>query len=139
MRLDGDGQRELVDEVDRRARHDGSAAQVLQAEHSVGPPELLHAVSHQNDSRQLGERLDHVEVTQRAHFKESHAVLLGVRPRLLCGDLALERQVQPVPDQDPRHTRGMLIDLPDPPVDSIKGPPVSDVIDQQDALSTTRI
>lgn len=31
--LDGDGQRQLVDEVDRRARHDGSAAQVLQAEH----------------------------------------------------------------------------------------------------------
>lgn len=31
--LDGDGQRQLVDEVDRRARHDGSAAEVLQAEH----------------------------------------------------------------------------------------------------------
>lgn len=31
--LDGDGQRQLVDEVDRRARHNGSAAQVLQAEH----------------------------------------------------------------------------------------------------------
>ena len=33
VRFDGDGQWELVDEVDRRARHDGSAAEVLQAEH----------------------------------------------------------------------------------------------------------
>lgn len=31
--LDGDGQRQLVDEVDRRARHNGSTAEVLQAEH----------------------------------------------------------------------------------------------------------
>lgn len=30
--LDGDGEWELVDEMDRRARHDGPAAQVLQAE-----------------------------------------------------------------------------------------------------------
>lgn len=30
--LDCDGQRELIDEVDRRAGHDGSAAEVLQAE-----------------------------------------------------------------------------------------------------------
>lgn len=32
MGLDCDGQRELIDEVDRRARHNGSAAEVLQAE-----------------------------------------------------------------------------------------------------------
>lgn len=32
VRLDGDGQRELVDEVDRRTRHDGSAAEILEAE-----------------------------------------------------------------------------------------------------------
>lgn len=34
--LDGHGQRQLVDEVHRRARHDGPAAQVLQAEHCGG-------------------------------------------------------------------------------------------------------
>lgn len=34
--LDGDGQRQLVDEVDRRARHNGSTAEVLQAEHCRG-------------------------------------------------------------------------------------------------------
>ena len=31
--LDGHRQRQLVDEVDRSAGHDGTAAQVLQAEH----------------------------------------------------------------------------------------------------------
>lgn len=36
VRLDGDGQRQLVDEVHRRARHDGSAAEVLQAEDCGG-------------------------------------------------------------------------------------------------------
>lgn len=34
--LDGHGQRQLVDEVHRRARHDGPAAQVLQAEDCGG-------------------------------------------------------------------------------------------------------
>ena len=33
MALDGDGQRELVDEVHRGARNDGPAAEVLQTEH----------------------------------------------------------------------------------------------------------
>lgn len=41
--LDGDGQRQLVDEVDRRAGHDGSAAEVLQAEHCRGGQDDLHA------------------------------------------------------------------------------------------------
>lgn len=40
VRLDGDGQRQLVDEVDRRARHDGSAAEVLQAEDCGGKRHL---------------------------------------------------------------------------------------------------
>lgn len=40
VRLDGDWQRELVNEVDRRARHDGSAAEVLQAEHCRGREEV---------------------------------------------------------------------------------------------------
>lgn len=31
--LDGDGERQLVDQVHRRARHNGATAQVLQAEH----------------------------------------------------------------------------------------------------------
>lgn len=60
---------------------------------SVGPPELLHAVPHEDDARQLREGLDDVEVAQGAHFKEGHAVLLGVRSRLLRGNLPLECQM----------------------------------------------
>lgn len=75
---------------------------------SVGPPELLHAVPHQHDARQLGERLDDVEVAQRTHLEERHPVLLGVGSRLLGGDLPLEGQVQTVAHEDPRHTRSML-------------------------------
>ena len=75
---------------------------------SVGPPELLHAVPHQHDARQLRKRLDDVEVAQGADFEEGHAVLLGVRPRLLGGNLALEGQVEAVTYEDPRHARGML-------------------------------
>lgn len=75
---------------------------------SVGPPELLHAVPHQDDARQLRERLDDVEVAEGADLEEGHAVLLGVGPGLLCGDLALEGQVEAVAHQDPGHARSML-------------------------------
>lgn len=75
---------------------------------SVGPPELLHAVPHQDDARQLRERLDDVEVAQRAHLEERHAVLLGVGPGLLGGNLTFEGQVQAVAHQDPRHARSVL-------------------------------
>lgn len=75
---------------------------------SVWSPELLHAVPHENDARQFGEGLDDVEVAQGAHLKEGHAVLLGVRPCLLGGNLSFEGQVQTVAHQDSRHTWGML-------------------------------
>lgn len=75
---------------------------------SVGSPDLLHAVPHEDDARQLREGLDDVEVAQGAHLKEGHAVLLGVGARLLRRHLPLEGQVQPVPHQDPRDTWGML-------------------------------
>lgn len=75
---------------------------------SVGPPELLHAVPHQDDARQLRERLDDVEVAQGTHLEEGHAVLLGVGSRLLGGHLAFEGQVQAVADEDSRHARSML-------------------------------
>lgn len=47
------GERQLVNEVNWRTRDDGPAAQVLQAQHSVGPPEALHAVPHEGDAREL--------------------------------------------------------------------------------------
>lgn len=75
---------------------------------SVGPPELLHAVPHQDDARQLREGLDDVEVAQGAHFEKRHAVLLGVRPRLLGGDLPFESQMESVAYKDPRNAWGML-------------------------------
>ena len=75
---------------------------------SVGLPELLHAVPHEHDARQLRERLDDVEVAQGADLEEGHAVLLGIRPRLLRGHLPLERQVETVAHQDAGNARGML-------------------------------
>ena len=68
---------------------------------SVGLPELLHAVPHEDDPGQLGERLNDVEVAQRADLEEGHAVLLGVGAGLLRGHLPLKGQVEPVPHQDP--------------------------------------
>lgn len=75
---------------------------------SVGPPELLHAMPHQDDARQLRERLDDVEVAQGTHLEERHAVLLGVGSRLLGGNLTFEGQVQAVAHEDSRHARSML-------------------------------
>lgn len=139
VRLYGHGQRQFVDEVNRSAGDDRPTAQVLKTEHSVGPPELLHAVPHEDDAGQLRERLDDVEVAERTDLEERHAVLLGVRARLLRGNLPLKGQVQTVPHQDPRDSRGMLVYLSDPSVDSVKRPAVCDVVDQQNALSSTRV
>lgn len=75
---------------------------------SVGPPNLLHAMPHEHDAGQLGEGLDDIEVAQRADLKEGHAILLCVGARLLCWNLPLEGQVQPVPNQDPGDPRRML-------------------------------
>lgn len=75
---------------------------------SVGSPDLLHAVAHEDDAGQLREGLDDIEVAQGAHLEEGHAVLLGVGACLLRWHLPLEGQVQPVPHQDPRDTWGVL-------------------------------
>lgn len=63
---------------------------------------------HQDDARQLRKRLDDVEVAQRAHLEEGHAVLLGVGPRLLGGNLPFEGQMQAVAHEDSRYTWSML-------------------------------
>lgn len=75
---------------------------------SVGSPDLLHAVPHEDDTGQLCEGLYDVEVAQWADLKERHAVLLGVRPCLLCRHLPFEGQVKSVSHQDPGHPWGML-------------------------------
>lgn len=75
---------------------------------SVRPPDLLHAVPHEHDAGQLSEGLNDVEVAQWADFEEGHAVLLCVGACLLCRDLPLEGQVQPVPNQDPGDPWRML-------------------------------
>lgn len=74
----------------------------------VGSPQSLHAVSHQDDSSEFGERLSDVEVTQRAHLEEGDAQLLGVHLSLLRGHLTLVGQVETVPNEDLRHSWGML-------------------------------
>lgn len=63
---------------------------------------------HEDDTGQLSEGLNDVEVAQGADFKEGHAVLLCVGSGLLCWDLPLEGQVQPVPNQDTGNTRCVL-------------------------------
>ncbi len=63
----------------------------------VGPPQSLHAVSHQYDAGELCERLGDVEVTQRADLKERDTQLLCVHLRLLRGHLTLVGQVETVP------------------------------------------
>lgn len=75
---------------------------------SIGPPDLLHAMSHKHNTGELSEGLNDVEVAQGADFKEGHAVLLCVGSGLLRWDLPLEGQVQPVSNQDPGNTRCML-------------------------------
>lgn len=50
--FDGGGPRELVKVVRRDAGGGGLAAEVLRAEHSVGPPALLHVVR-ERDAGQL--------------------------------------------------------------------------------------
>lgn len=74
----------------------------------VGPPQTLHAMSHQDDSGEFGERLSDVEVTEWADLKEGDAQLLCIHLRLLRGHLTLVGQVETVPHQDLRHTWGML-------------------------------
>lgn len=100
-----------------RASHPGSPTPPLQPLQlltqstlltSVGSPDLLHAVPHEDDTGELREGLYDVEVAQGADLKKRHAVLLRVGPGLLCGHLPLEGEVKPVPHQDPGDTRGML-------------------------------
>ena len=74
----------------------------------VGTPGARHAVALKRDSRELGHRLDDVEVAERADFEEGHVVLLGERFRRGLAHLAVERQVQAVADQDLRNARCML-------------------------------
>lgn len=123
----------------RSTGDNGTAAEVLQAENSIGPPDLLHAMPHEHNAGELSEGLNDVEVAQRADFKEGHAVLLCVGSGLLRWDLPLEGEVQPVSNQDPGNTRCMLINLLDPPVNAIKGPTVGDVVHQKDSLRTPRV
>lgn len=75
---------------------------------SVGSPDLLHAVPHEDDTGQLREGLYDVEVAEGADLKKRHAVLLRVSPGLLRRHLPLEGEVKPVSHQDPRDTGGML-------------------------------
>ena len=77
---------------------------------SVGPPEFLHSVPHQHNTREFCEGLNDVEVAQRTDLKERHAVLFCVSPCLLGRNLALESKMKPVAHQDPGHTWGMLME-----------------------------
>lgn len=77
---------------------------------SVGPPEFLHPMPHQNDARELCEGFNDIEVAQGADLKESHAVFFRISPCLLRWHLPLESQVKPVAHQDPGNTWGMLME-----------------------------
>lgn len=139
VRLESQREGELINQVDGGAGDDGATAEILKTQHFVGSPQSLHAVSHQDDASELSERLGDVEVTQRADLEEGDAQLLRVHLRLLRGHLTLVGQVETVPNQDFGHPRGMLVYLFDPPVDSIKGPAVGDVVHQYDALCSSGV
>lgn len=139
VRLESQREGELIHQVDRSAGDDGATAEILKTQHFVGPPQSLHAVSHQDDASELGERLGDVEVAQRADLEEGDAQLLRVHLRLLRGHLTLVRQVEAVPNQDLGHPRGMLIYLFDPSVDAIKGPAVGDVVHENNSLCSPGI
>lgn len=92
---------------------------------------------HEDYSRQFCEGLCHIEIAQWADLKKGHTILLGIGPSLFSGHLPLEGQVQPISHQDTRDSWSMLIYLFDPSVNPIKGPPVGDVINEEDALSSS--
>lgn len=65
-------------------------------------------MSHQHDAREFREGLNDVEVAQWADLEESHTVLLGVSPSLLCRNLTLESEMEPISHQNPGHAWSML-------------------------------
>lgn len=62
----------------------------------------------QRHSRQLAETLANIEVAQRTDFEERHVVLGRVRFGVSLLHLPLEREMQPVPDEDLWDARRVL-------------------------------
>ena len=74
----------------------------------IGSPVARHAVAEESDSRQLGHRLDDVEVTERADLEEGHVVLCGEVLRVRLAHFASEGKVQTVANQDLGNARCVL-------------------------------
>ena len=138
--LDTRGQRQRVQCVHgRRLPHYRPTTELLQTEHLVRPPDPLHAVPVQGHPSQLAERLANVKVTQRGNLEAGHLVPHRVQFGCLGGDLALKFQVQAIAHEDLGHSRSVFFDFFQPPVDPIETPLVRYVVDQYDALGTSRV
>ena len=74
----------------------------------IGSPVARHAVAEESDSRQLGHRLDDVEVAERADLEEGHVVLCGEVLRVRLAHFAPEGKVQSVANQDLGNARCVL-------------------------------
>ena len=74
----------------------------------IGSPIARHAVAEESDSRQLGHRLDDVEVAERADLEERHVVLCGEVLRVRLTHFASEGKVQTVANQDLGNARCVL-------------------------------
>lgn len=123
----------------RRSPHDRPAAQLLQRQHLIGPPDPLHSVPVQRHPRQFTERFADVEVAQRRDLEAGHVVSHRVGLGGLRGHLPLEFEVQTISHEHFWHSGRVFLDFLQPPVDAVEAPLVRDVIDQDNALRTPRI
>ena len=118
--LDGVRERELVDVVDVGPGHDAVAAELVQGQHLVGPPQPLHAVPLQRHPRQLLEAFRDVEIHQRRHLQhrklyskinktntkppshlvEAHVIPVRVSLSLRLVHLSLKCEVESVANQN---------------------------------------
>lgn len=66
-------------------------------------------------------------------------MLFRVRLRVAFANFTIERQMQPITDEDLRYAGRVLVHLLQPPVQTVKGPLIRYVIHQQYTLRPTRV
>lgn len=130
MTLDTRGQRQRVYSVHgTRPPHYRPAAQLLQRQHFVHPPDPLHPVPVQRHPRQLTEGLADVKVAQRRDLEAGHLMAHRVHLCRLGGHLSLELQMQTIAHEHFRYARCMFLDFFEPPIDAVETPFVGNVVD----------
>lgn len=102
-------------------------------------PQVAHSVPLQHNPGQFGEALLNIVVTKRTNLEERHAVLLCVILGRVRVHLSLEGQMQSIADQNLRYAGCMLFNLLQPSIQTGERPLIGNVVDQEDALRTTRV